>query len=50
MWQRWIEDFEPLLAHEDLRIRSIAELATTKLKELESGARKSERHAAVFGR
>lgn len=50
MWQRWIEDFEILLAHEDARIRSIAELATAKLKTLQSDARKSERRAAVYGR
>lgn len=50
MWQRWIEDFEPLLTHEDARMRSIAELATTKLKKFQAGARKNERREAVYGR
>lgn len=50
MWERWLADFEPLLAHEDSRIRAIAELATTKLKTLQSDARKEERRAAVYGR
>ena len=50
VWQGWINDFEPLLAHEDVRIRSTAEIATAKLKTLQSEARKSERRVAVYGR
>jgi len=50
MWQGWIDDFAPLLAHEEARIRSIAEIATAKLESLQADARKSERSAAVYGR
>jgi hypothetical protein len=50
MWQGWIDDFTPLLAHEEIRIRSIAEIATEKLRRLQTDARKSERRAAVYGR
>jgi hypothetical protein len=50
MWQGWIDDFAPLLAHEEARIRSIAEIATEKLRRLQTDARKSERRAAVYGR
>jgi hypothetical protein len=50
MWQGWIDDFAPLLAHEDSKIHSIAELATAKLKSLQSDARKNERRDAVYGR
>lgn len=50
MWQGWIDDFAPLLAHEDTRIRSIAEIATAKLNSLQADARKTERRAAVYGR
>jgi hypothetical protein len=50
MWQGWIDDFAPLLLHEDAKICSIAELAITNLKTLQSDARKGERRAAVYGR
>jgi hypothetical protein len=50
MWQGWIDDFAPLLAHEEARIRSIAEIATENLRRLQTDARKSERVAAVYGR
>ncbi len=50
MWQAWIDDFERLLIHEDPRIRSVAEIATAKLKSLQSDARQRERRAAVYGR
>jgi ATPases with chaperone activity, ATP-binding subunit len=50
MWQGWIDDFEPLLRHDDPRICSVAEMATAKLKSLQLAARQSERRAAVYGR
>lgn len=50
MWQGWINDFEPLATHEDPRIRSVADLATRKIREYQITARKRERQEAVFGR
>jgi len=50
MWQGWINDFEPLLAHDDERIRSVAQVALNKLKSQQADARKSERLAAIYAR
>lgn len=50
MWQGWIDDFTPLLAHDDARIQSLAQIAIDELKSCQSAARKSERRAAVYGR
>jgi hypothetical protein len=49
MWQGWIDDFEPLLAHQDALIRSIAQVATERLTTFQTDARKRERRAAVYG-
>lgn len=50
MWQGWINDFEHLRTHQDSRIRSVADLAIEKIRELQVKARKEEREEAVFGR
>ena len=50
MGQSWINDFEPLTAHEDPRIRSVADIAITKIREYQATARKRERQEAVYGR
>lgn len=50
MWQRWIDEFDRLATHEDMRIRSVADLATKRIREFQVTSRKRERQEAVFER
>jgi hypothetical protein len=49
MWQRWIDDFNTLMTHQDPSVRAVAEVGVAKARQRQALAAEEEHREAVYG-
>jgi len=50
MWQKWVDEFTPLLEHEDPRVQAIGRAGVDWSTAARDGALKEEEHEDIYGR